>query len=309
MLKSVFVQRRAASLVEVVIVIAILGILFALVSGGIHKVRTASLRLHSENNLRQISLAFHTYCAGTNDTIKGLPNTVSKSHTFYNTNSVFGLLTQVLMPRTFPTDRTLSSDEIAEYQTPTIAVYLSPADPSLHFNALIDKKFAKISYAVNMTAFDGNITFPFSLPDGTSSTISFAERYWYTEFSTNDDKTRNNTCYFDYSEVFRPDQMGNNSRRATFADRASSDVYPVSDGNGRSVGSVPVLPSPLPPGKPFAFRPPVNDSWCDRLQTPHPAGLPVAMFDGSVRTLNPNIDERIFWSLVTPAGGEVVGDY
>ena len=98
-------------------------------------------------------------------------------------------------------------------------------------------------------------------------------------------------------------------RRATFADKASWDVYPVADGAGMSVGSTPRIAGPLPAGRPFAVRPPVNDSWCDRLQTPHPAGLPVALFDGSVRTLHPNIDERIFCSLVTPAGGEVVGDY
>ena len=44
-------------------------------------------------------------------------------------------------------------------------------------------------------------------------------------------------------------------------------------------------------------------------QTPFSAGLPVAFFDGSVRILSPSIDESIFWSLVTPNGGEVVGDF
>ena len=41
-------------------------------------------------------------------------------------------------------------------------------------------------------------------------------------------------------------------------------------------------------------------------QTPHGAGLTVAMFDGGVRTISPSVDVSVFWGLVTPAGGEVV---
>jgi hypothetical protein len=44
-------------------------------------------------------------------------------------------------------------------------------------------------------------------------------------------------------------------------------------------------------------------------QTPFAAGLPVALFDGSVRTLSPRIAEHVFWALVTPNGGEVIGDF
>jgi hypothetical protein len=62
------------------------------------------------------------------------------------------------------------------------------------------------------------------------------------------------------------------NRRATFADRGWEDVDP----------SIP--------------------------QTPHRAGLTVAMFDGGVRTVAPSVDETLFWAQVTPAGGEVVPD-
>ena len=44
-------------------------------------------------------------------------------------------------------------------------------------------------------------------------------------------------------------------------------------------------------------------------QTPHSGGLPVAMFDGSVRTLSPGITESVYWGLFTPDGGEVPGDF
>ena len=44
-------------------------------------------------------------------------------------------------------------------------------------------------------------------------------------------------------------------------------------------------------------------------QTPFSGGLPVALFDGSVRTLSPGIAPEVVWALVTPAGNEVVGDF
>jgi hypothetical protein len=33
--------------------------------------------------------------------------------------------------------------------------------------------------------------------------------------------------------------------------------------------------------------------------------LPVALFDGSVRTMRPGVSPELFWATVTPAGGEV----
>ena len=44
-------------------------------------------------------------------------------------------------------------------------------------------------------------------------------------------------------------------------------------------------------------------------QTPFAAGLPVALFDGSVRTVRPGVLPELFWGAVTPAGGEVLADW
>ena len=44
------------------------------------------------------------------------------------------------------------------------------------------------------------------------------------------------------------------------------------------------------------------------LQTPFTAGLPVALFDGSVRTVGPGVVAEVFWAGVTPNGGEVGPD-
>ena len=44
-------------------------------------------------------------------------------------------------------------------------------------------------------------------------------------------------------------------------------------------------------------------------QTPHASGMLAAFADGSVRILNPDIRHEIFWGAVTPAGGEILGDW
>jgi hypothetical protein len=59
----------------------------------------------------------------------------------------------------------------------------------------------------------------------------------------------------------------------------------------------------------FQVKPSLTYANAYQLQTPFSAGLPVAFFDGSVKTLSPSIQASVFWSLVTRDGGEVVADY
>jgi hypothetical protein len=70
-----------------------------------------------------------------------------------------------------------------------------------------------------------------------------------------------------------------------------------------------LIPSASVRGLTFQVRPRVEDANPKIPHTPFANGLPVALFDGSVRTLSPRIEEHVFWSLVTPNGGEVVGDF
>ena len=62
-------------------------------------------------------------------------------------------------------------------------------------------------------------------------------------------------------------------------------------------------------GSTFQLMPTVQQADSRVLQASHVGGLTVAFFDGSVRTISPRVSENVFWSLITPNGGEVIGDY
>src|SRR5260221_424228 len=54
-------KRGGLTLIETLVVIAILGLLMALLAAGVQSVRCASQRLSCLNNMRQIGLALHQY--------------------------------------------------------------------------------------------------------------------------------------------------------------------------------------------------------------------------------------------------------
>ena len=108
-----------------------------------------------------------------------------------------------------------------------------------------------------------------------------------------------------------PAANGDNTRGFLPDSWPLTDAYPVTDAlPGQTQGSL--------AGTTFQVRPKVaRDSGsvakpgsdvCDpRMpQTPHASGMLVAMSDGSVRTLSPNIAPSVFWGAVTPSGGEVI---
>ena len=80
----------------------------------------------------------------------------------------------------------------------------------------------------------------------------------------------------------------------------SEDVQPVGTPSGTRASV---------PGLTFQQQPSLDQCDFRVLQTPHPGGLPVALMDGSVRTLRHGIAGTVFWAAVTPAGGEVIGDW
>lgn len=272
--------RRALSLLEVIVVLAIIAILIGLLLPAVQRVREAATRAHSSNNLKQIILASHNFAS---DHADRLPvNQYDLPIVSVNRGSVFSaLLPYIEQGSTF---NFIQANPSAI--TPDVKTYRSPADPTLSGNPHT-KDLA--SYAANGAVFRGDPHLSNTFLDGTSNTIAFAERYAICQGSR---------FYYVYSKSISP-----NERPATFADGDNFNVSPVTLGSPpRSVGSG-------FPNWTFQVAPSLTEICNSSIpQTPHPGGMLSAVADGSIRVLQRGMAPEVFWGAVTPAGGEILGN-
>lgn len=269
-------SRKGFTLIELLVSIAIIGMLLGLLLSAVQKVREASLRVKSMNNLRQINLAFQNYAAA---------------------NQEVPVITDVMAPDTRDRPPFSAIWPMLEYSR---NVFLSPADPSLTFihpdkvfYPSLDPDDAYSSYAYNAIVFAGHRRTLESVSDGTSTTISLVEHYARCA----------ETKWVIFIFSLQSSSGDGGSRRPSFADRYYGDVYPLTlDGN-------PVVTIPSLGSVTFQVKPGLMESNAMIPQTPHSSGMLVGMLDGSVRTIRSGINPSIFWGAVTPSSGEVLGDF
>jgi prepilin-type N-terminal cleavage/methylation domain-containing protein/prepilin-type processing-associated H-X9-DG protein len=267
--------RHGITLIELIVVVAIVGILLALTLVAVQRVRDAALQSESKNNAKNIILAVHQL-AGTTGRLPRVPlDSVNGGYTILKRE-------RSIMLKILP----YLEQEVKPHKLnplPVIPMYLSPSDPTAS-QAIADKSPAT-SYAANAVAFRLALPITTAFADGSSNTIAFAEHYSYG-------------CHgisFYYNDNGLPG--GVSSRRATFAD--------ISDEEPETAGSPPVTTSEF--GLTFQAAPSLKDCNPRIAQTPHSSGMVVAMADGSVRVIASGISNSTYWSLVTPNAGDVPG--
>ncbi len=165
------------------------------------------------------------------------------------------------------------------------------------------------SYGANAQVFLRDPRLTSAFPDGSSHTIAFTEHYaqncgiadfnWFVHFP---------------NLIEQPGKAAVLLHRTTFADNGANLRWFTPNNNKAYIDAIPVTSGSPPvstssiPGLMFQVQPSVAD--CDpRIpQTPHRAML-TALFDGSVKSLTPDISPSVFWGAVTAGGGELLGDF
>ncbi len=296
--------RHGLSLIEVLLVIGILALMIGLLLPAIQQAREVALRLKCKNNVKQFSMAVTMYTDARDGTLPSIDGNIRPSPG--HPNAI------LIDPNPHQAATFIFYTPPTDYVYSWVSAYLCPADPTTAKEVALpeDERGHPTSYTVNAQVFLSRRKYPNSIPDGVSNTLFYAERY--------------SRCHLDGVTW-----MGTDPKfRPTFADGGSllngansGQVYPVfSATTGYSEPSRPGVTFQV---RPLWWEPPWGSpdlidflknplvGFCDnnQPQTPHPGGMVVGLGDGSVRTVRPRIAPHIFWSLVTPAGGEVVGDW
>ncbi len=283
-------SRSGFTLIESLVVLAILGVLVGLLLPAVQQVREVAARSQCQNNLKQIGQACHNY----HDTYKKFPPGIG----YYppQPNKPFGnafvhLLPYLELGHLYQLSYSWDDPQLYSQE---IKIFSCPSDPTLG-EAVKDNQgraFAGASYAGNVQVFghvneygvlihvEGRPRLPYSFPDGTSNTILFAEKYA----------------------------------------RCTNDTYPYG-GTGWAYSQTGKWALPLHPGfaiswnegsigtpSKFQYQPDPGDCDPTRASTAHTGGMQVCLADGNVRSLAPSISPDTWWALCTPNGGDNPGN-
>jgi prepilin-type N-terminal cleavage/methylation domain-containing protein len=298
---------NAFTLIELLVVIAIIAILIGMLLPAVQKVRSAAARAQSANNLKQITLACHSY----HDVNTILPPSIANlggPAAGYNSVSVHALL----LPYIEQNNVVQLAQQVGMWSwtggntggSVVIKTYLSPRDPSnapQEFTGNAPDLWAYTNYGWNASVFTqtGVSWYPhrnfLGITDGTSNTVAFGEQYAICN-NTNSDVTQQGQRLWGYTiypsatllwvPYFNPSEISASGGPGGYT--AGGNTY-------------------SPPAAPPQSMPTVANCSIRNLQAMDAGVCLVSLFDGSVRTVSTSIGGATWFAAIWPNDGMVLG--
>jgi prepilin-type N-terminal cleavage/methylation domain-containing protein len=310
-------RRVGFTLIEVLVVVAIIALLVGLLLPAVQKVRESGARTECVNNLRQLGLATyncHTQRKHLPPACGWFPSNGPEALSGWGT-LLFHLLPYVEQEDLYKSALTTGANPWGENPngqqyysgaaglgtarfigTHSVPVYGCPADRDppgkLYTDVLFNRQWRTSSYVGNFLVFgtvdsanmpasyQAATRIPDDVPDGTANTILFAEKLTLCE---------DRASLWDYFEG--PIALSG----------AGHAYYPVF-----AFGYV-GWPEAIGPASRFLVRP--TPAACDKTlaSTSHGSGMQVCLVDGSVRSLSPAMSGTTWWAACTPAKHDQLG--
>ena len=289
-------KRSAFTLVQLLIVIAILAILIGLLLPAVQKVREAAARAQSLNNLKQIGLGLQNYAATYNG---ALPPGVDDKH-FSAMCRFLPYLEQQNAYNLINFKKSIDDDANAQARGLIFKVFLSPSDGVERPNP----KWGATNYLLNESVFylNSKEKFPASITDGTSNTIAIGEtlkgdgknkavdvRRQYVLLKKEDLKKTGAETGVKY---FKDDKNIAGDRCASWMDgRFLQGTF-----NGKL--------------RPNDERPDVSCGGVSGVSAlrNYRSFVLVGMFDGSVRTVSTGVSHTTWKTAMAPNAGDILGN-
>jgi len=327
-------RRPAFTLVELLVVIAIIGILIALLLPAVQAAREAARRMQCTNNMKQLTLALHTYSSAS----KTFPiNYRDSGYTFqadYKTYSWMqailphidmGPLYDMLQPE-YPLGQKTTSTSSPSYMNfqvakTVVSAFLCPSDAGSN-NGLLGAR----SDGSGPQSYDPNDPKAVTNYKACSGSNFFSGTPWANTSSTGR-WAKSDNCLLNCNGVICANTHGTGPSDPSIVKTNMTGPDDIKDGMAHTFAMGEALPAnsawswwycnnacmatcaiPLNAKWPTIGTPAGaldwQSNWC--YASTHPSGAGFSMCDGSVNFISDNIDLKVYRALATIDSGETV---